>query len=85
MRSELNELALIDSYLLKQLDREVTRAFEAGLLLNEAFAEKVEAQRMAHRVIRLYGRREERRRLDNIYRLLQREPAFAGQLTTIFT
>ena len=83
MRSELAELVLIDSYLLKQLDPEVTRAFEAGLLMNEEFAEKVEAQRTAHRLIRLYGRNATRNRLEDIYQLLLNEPAFAGQLKSL--
>ena len=83
MRSELEEVALIDSYLLKQLDPEVTRAFEAGLLMNEDFAQKVEAQRSAHRLIRLYGRNANRNRFENIYQLLLNEPAFAGQLKSL--
>jgi hypothetical protein len=84
MRSELNEACLIDRYLLRQLSNEEARAFESGLLLNEALAEKVEAQRMAHLLIRLYGRRKERRRLDEIYRQLLMETSFAHQLKTIF-
>ena len=83
MRSELNELALIDSYLLRQLNEEETRTFEAGLLMDEALAEKVTAQRTAHRLIRLYGRNEERRRLESIYQRLQGEPAFANQLKSL--
>lgn len=84
MRSELNEVALIDQYLLRQLSNDDERAFEASLLLDEALAEKVEAQRTAHRLIRRYAWREERSRLEAIYRLLLEEADFAHQLKTIF-
>jgi len=85
MRSELNELYQIDCYLLRQLNEEDARAFEARLLLDDALAEKVDAQRTAHRLIRRYARREERCRLDTIYRLLLDEADFAHQIKTIFS
>jgi len=85
MRPELNEVRLIDKYLLRQLNEEEARTFESGLLLNDALAEKVEVQRTAHRLIRLYGRRRVRSRLDGIYRQLLTEGNFAHQLETIFT
>ena len=84
MRSELNETRLIDGYLLRRLSEEETRIVETDLLLNEPFAEKVEAQRLAHRLVRLYGRKEERSRLERLYRQLLSEPAFADKLKTIF-
>lgn len=83
MRSELNEAYLIDQYLLGRLSKEEEQVFEASLLLDEAIAEKLEAQRMAHRLIRRYARREERRRLEEIYQLLLNEPDFAHQIKTI--
>lgn len=83
MRSELAELALIDSYLFHQLDHQQTQAVETNLLVDEAFAEKVEAQRMAHRLIRQYGRDANRQRIESIYQLLLNEPAFAGQLKSL--
>lgn len=83
MRSELNEVYLIDQYLLGQLNKEDEQAFEANLLLDEAIAEKLEAQRTAHRLIRRYARKEERRRLEEIYQLLLGEPDFAHQIKII--
>jgi hypothetical protein len=83
MRSELTETRLIDGYLLRQLGEAETRSFEATLLLNEALAEKVETQRLAHRLIRLYGRNEQRSRLEKIYRQLLTEKTFADQLKNI--
>jgi len=85
MRSELNEAYQIDCYLLRQLNDEDVRAFEVRLLLDDALAEKVEAQRTAHRLIRRYAWREERGRLEAIYRLLLNEAEFANQIKTIFT
>ncbi len=83
MRSELTELELIDNYLFRQLDQQQTQKVETNLLVDEAFAEKVEAQRTAHRLIRQYGRNANRQRLENIYHLLLNEAAFAGQLKSL--
>lgn len=80
MRSELNEIALIDSYLFHQLDDAGTRAVETSILLNNTFAERVEAQRRAHRLIRLYGQKS---RLERIYQQLLNEPAFANQIKNL--
>ncbi|WP_118973818.1 hypothetical protein [Taibaiella koreensis] len=83
MRSELNEVYLIDQYLLGRLSKEEEQVFEASLLLDEAIAEKLEAQRTAHRLIRRYALKEERRRLEEIYQLLLDEPDFAHKIKTI--
>ena len=85
MRSELNEIRLIDQWLLHQLSEAEARNFEARLLLDEAFAEKVGAQRICHRLIRHYARKQERSRLEAIYGLLLEEAGFAHQVNTIFT
>jgi hypothetical protein len=85
MRSELNEVCLIDWYLFRQLSEEEARTFEAGLLLDSALAEKVEAQRMVHRLIRQYGREKDRHWLDEIYRQLLKETSFAHRIKTIFS
>jgi hypothetical protein len=84
MRSELNDVRLIDGHLSRRLDEEETRTVETRLLLDNGFAENVAAQRTAHRLVRLYGRQEDRRRLDEIYRQLLTETNFAHQLKTIF-
>lgn len=84
MRIDLNEIAQIDQYLFHQFSEEEGKRFEAQLLINDALAEKVEAQRLAHRLIRLYSRKKERGRIERIYRQLLEEPAFAHQLKTIF-
>lgn len=85
MRSELNEVRLIDGYLFRQLDEEEKSRVESRLLLDHGFAENVAAQETAHRLVRLYSRRKDRRRLDEIYRQLLSEINFAHQLKTIFT
>ena len=84
MRSDLNEIAQIDQYLFCQFSEEEGKRFEAQLLMNDALAEKVDAQRLAHRLIRLYSRKKERDRIERIYRQLLQEPVFAHQLKTIF-
>jgi hypothetical protein len=84
MRNQLNEVALIERYLFRQLSEDENRAFEARVMLDEALAEKVEAQRSAYRLIRGFARRSERHRLEEIYRQLLEETAFAQQIKTIF-
>jgi hypothetical protein len=84
MRSELNDVRLIDGHLFGRLDEEETRTVETRLLLDNGFAENLAAQRTAHRLVRLYGRREDRRRLDEIYRQLLMDVNFARRLKTIF-
>jgi hypothetical protein len=85
MRSELEEVRLIDRYLFRQLGETEARTFETNLMLNGTLVEKVKVQRMAHRLIRLYAREKERSRLEAIHRQLLDEPLFAHQLKTIFT
>ena len=83
MRNELNEVCRIERYLLRQLNEEETRAFEAGLLVDDALASKVETQRTAYRLIRRYARNHQRRWLESIYRQLLDEPAFAQQINLL--
>lgn len=85
MRSELNEISLIEQWLLHQLNEDDARNFEARLLIDERFAEKVEAQRVGYRLIRHYARAQERTKLQKIYTLLMDDAVFAGQLNTIFS
>jgi hypothetical protein len=85
MRPELNEICLIDQWLLQKLPEAEAKEVEVRMLLDEAFAEKVEAQRTCHRLVHQYARRQERFRLEAIYRLLMEETGFAHQLNTIFT
>ena len=84
MRNELNETRLIDHYLFGQLNEEDRRSFETRLLCNPTLAEKVDCQRFAHRLIRLFGRKVQRRRLEAIHRKLLTEPAFAHHVKNIF-
>jgi hypothetical protein len=85
MRSELIEISLIDQYLFRQLNDDERKTFETSLLVDEALADKVDAQRTAHRLVRQYARNKERGRLEDIYQRLLREPAFIHRLKTIFT
>jgi len=85
MRSELNEILLIDQWLLRQLSATEAQHVEARMLFDEGFAEKVEAQRVCHQLVRQYGRAQDRRRLEGIYSQLMQDTGFAHQLNTIFT
>ncbi|HTL08012.1 MAG TPA: hypothetical protein VL307_07140 [Chitinophagaceae bacterium] len=85
MRSELNEIQLTERWLLHQLSETEAANLHARCMVDEAFAENVEAQRNAYRLIRHYARARERRRLETIYRQLMQEGDFAQHLHSIFT
>jgi len=85
MRSELNELLLIEQWLHHQLSETEAEAFETRLLLDEDFAENVEAQRNGYRLIRHYAMAAERSSFETIFRLLMAEVNFAHQINNIFT
>lgn len=84
MRTELSEAELIDKYLLNQLDDAGKEAFKFSMLVNSGFAENVEAQQQAHRFVRIFARREQRKQLENIYKSLCRDASFVKQVKKIF-
>jgi len=54
------------------------------MIMSHSLAEKVDAQRIAHRLILRFARACERSRLENIYRQLLNDNGFARQLKEIF-
>lgn len=84
MRRELNEAAEIDRYLAGRLEPELVGDFETRLLLDQEFADKVEAQRQTLQLIRMAGRQRLRIQLGHIYRELMQDRSFAQHLQNIF-
>lgn len=85
MRSELEEVRLIDCYLFGRLEEDQRRAFDARLLIDNALGEKVFAQRTLHRLVLRLGRAKDRARFDAIFRQLLGETHFSQQINAIFT
>jgi len=85
MRNDLEEIGLIDRWLFCRLGEAEAGTFEARLLVDEPLAEKVAAQRTAHRIVHRYARAKERGRLEAIFRQLCNEQDFTLQLHSIFT
>jgi len=84
MRKELFETEQIEKYLLHQLSKEEKQQFETNMLRNPLLADKVDAQLRVYQLIRIFSRRQERNRLEMIYRRLLQETSFAQQLKNIF-
>jgi hypothetical protein len=85
MRSELEQTRLIDDYLLGRLTQSQKSVFETKLLIDGTLDEKVQAQRVVHRLAKLFGRKKARTRFDAIFRQLLTEKDFSQQIHTIFT
>ena len=84
MRSSLIEIEQIEKYLSNQLSDDEKHQFEARTIIDTSFAEKVEAQKQVHKLIRIFSRRQQRSKLEIIYRQLLHETQFAEQLKNIF-
>ena len=63
MRTSLTETAQIEAHVLQRSDPGDELVFEARLLLEPTLAEKVEWQKEAYRMIKIYGRRQLKKKL----------------------
>ena len=85
MRKELFETMQIDHYLLGALSADEKTLVDAMRIIDPAFSEKVENQKRVHRLVRLFARRQEKRKLENIYARLVNETSFKQALKKIFS
>lgn len=84
MRNDLIEVEEIEKYLSHQVSSEIKSQFETRMLIDDSLFEKVEAQKNVHKLIRIFSRRQQRKKLELIYQQLLGEPSFAQQLKNIF-
>jgi len=84
MRNDLIEIEQIEKYLSQQLNDDEKLRFEARMIIDTSFTEKVEAQKQVHKFVRIFSRRQQRSKLEIIYRQLLHETQFAEQLKNIF-
>jgi hypothetical protein len=80
MRKELIETEAIEKYLLHRLNEEERKQFEINRLLDPALTDKTEAQAGVYKLIRLFWRKQTRKRLELIYQQLLQESSFVQQL-----
>ena len=84
MRPALVEIETIDNYLLHKMDAEEKILFEAKILLNDQLCDAVAAQRKTHKLLQLFWRGKQRKKLESIYHSLLRQETFSNSLKKIF-
>jgi hypothetical protein len=73
----LREIKKVDAYLQGKLDPASFLIFEAQLLIDPAFAMRVECQRRLYRLIKLAGRRELKKDVERLHRHFFSDPSKA--------
>ena len=84
----MREVRKIDRYLQGKIDPESSLVFEAELVIDPAFAKRVDYQRKLYRLIRLAGRREIKSDVERIHRHLFNDPSkadFRNEICKIFS
>lgn len=80
MRKELIETEAIENYLLHRLNEDERKQFEINRLLDPGLADKTEAQAGVYKLVRLFWRKQTRKRLELIYQQLLRDSSFVQKL-----
>ncbi len=83
MRTSLNNIKLIDDYLLGNMPTADSLLFEANILLNAELADDVSFQKQTHDVIKLYGRQSIRAEIAAVQYKLSTEPKHSGFMQRI--
>ena len=78
MRTSLIETEQIEAHLLQLLDTGDTLVFEARLLLEPEFREKVLWQQKAYRMVHLYGREQLKEEIGAVHQKLFTEEQHKG-------
>lgn len=84
MRTSLIEIAQIESYLNAECSAEESVLFEAKMLLNKEWNEKVLLQKKAHRLIEEYGDRQLKNELELIHQRLFRQAKYRSFKEKVF-
>ena len=83
----LREVKMIDRYLQGKMDPASFLVFEAQLLIDPAFAVRVECQRKLYRLIKLAGRRQLKSDVERLHRHFFNDPSkadFREEILKIF-
>ncbi len=83
MRTSLNNIKLIDDYLLGNLPTGEALLFEANTLLNNQLAEDVMLQKKTHNIIEQYGRQSIKAEIAAVQQTLATAPQYHGFMQRI--
>ncbi|MBS1689689.1 MAG: hypothetical protein JSS96_13255 [Bacteroidetes bacterium] len=84
MRSTLLEVQEIDRYLLGEMSAEEKAVFQARMLIAPVLNTKVRHQRIVHKIVKWFGREEQRKKLETLYTSLLRDDKFKQEIEIIF-
>lgn len=85
MRKQLEEIRIIDAFLHDALPDEERLVVEARLLVSPALREELQQQKRVNILVKLFGRRERKKQLNQIYSsLMKQDPSFRAEVVQIF-
>jgi hypothetical protein len=84
MRNILLETRQIDAYLLHEMEAGDLALFQTKMIVDPELKEKTGKQRIAHTIIKWFGRDEQRKKLEAIYSHLAKDTEFTSAIKTIF-
>lgn len=76
MMTSLNETKRIEEHLIGTSNPEDILIFDAQLILDKEFTEKVEAQKLAYETIQQYGRKQLKNEIKAVHQKLFSEPNY---------
>lgn len=87
MRTSLNEIAQIESWITAKLQPSEKLLFEARLLVSPALRDHVKLQQAIHQVVRLFARKQLKQELRAVQKSMFNQPgntAFQQEVNQIF-
>jgi len=84
MRNTLLEVQEIDRYILRQMPAEESAVFQARMLITPTLKTKVRHQRIVHKIVKWFGREQQRKQLEALYTSLLRDEKFKQEIEIIF-
>lgn len=88
MRTSLIETEQIEAHLLQLSDPGDSLVFEARLLLEPELREKVQWQKETYHLVKLYGRDQLKREIENVHQKLFTQPehrSFSQKIRQLFS
>jgi hypothetical protein len=83
MRTSLNNIKIIDDYLLGRMAPEDSLLFEANMLLNSDLSEDVKYQQSTYSIIREYSRQNIKTEIKAVQEILAKAPKHVGFMRSI--
>lgn len=77
MRTSLNEIQMIDSYLLGDSSKEQNQQLEVQMIINAELKDKVEAQHEVYEQVKMYGRKMLVSEIESVHQKLFLSPDYS--------